>query len=294
MIKPVFSDRPPRIELAEGKPVLVANGLRLEIPKLKHGVIFITVSNIVTQCAFCEYKLHLDYCRGRQISRYLREGIEEHQRQLGVRTANLDFDIEPLPGQRCPVLINVGEDGAIFFNSVMTERWLLSLLNREKVLVEPALVVIARDRIPILAQPDMAIIRDEKDVVLIELKTTSGKIDSLRLAEILQVSLYGLLFRAYGFNVETYIVKMRRGVNFALYRSVNEVLSAADRANPVTYVKRGVAVHSVKLRENNDLIRHIDYAIDYWTYRRNPTPAPAHDKCKVCPHSKTCPFRLAR
>ncbi len=289
MIKPVLSSTPPRIRL-ENKPVFVADNLTVEIPRLKHGAVFLTVSNIVTQCAFCEYKLHLDYSRGREIKSFLRDGLEEHKRQLGQTTTNLDFDIEPLPGERCPVIINVGEDGAVYFNSVMESRWILSL-REEKILVEPALVVLARDQIPILAQPDMAIFEDERSLILIELKTTIGRTDRLRQTEALQVLLYGLLFRTYGIDVETYIVKMRRGASFVLHRSIDDVLKAMQRARPIAQIRRGVVLHHVDQVPDSKLLENIKHALDYWTYRRNPIAMPEYNKCRICQHSRVCPFR---
>ena len=148
-----------------------------------------------------------------------------------------------------------------------------------------------RDNIPLLAQPDMVVRRDDGSLILIELKTTVGRVDQLRQTERLQVSLYRLLFRACGLKVETYVVKIRRGVDFLLHKSMSDVLSVLDKAKPVAHIRRGVALHLVEYESEDMLLRQIEYAVDYWTYRRNPVASPAYDKCRICPHNRVCPFR---
>jgi len=68
-------------------------------------------------------------------------------------------------------------------------------------------------------------------------------------------------------------------------------MSALSEARPVAYIRRDVAVHLVEPVSRDLLLEKVKFALEYWTYRRNPVASPAYGKCRVCPHIKVCPFR---
>lgn len=78
-------DVAPRIELRGGDSAVLQWGgnEEFEIPKLKHGVLFLMSGYVGSQIHGCEYKLHLDYMRGRIVNDGIIDGLQEHSRQLG-------------------------------------------------------------------------------------------------------------------------------------------------------------------------------------------------------------------
>ena len=88
------------------------------IPKLKHQVCYLMPSYLATQIYYCEYRVHLDYLRGREINEKAIEGILEHSRQLYGVKHKIDYDIYLEEGKQ-PVLINRGLEGVYFFNRLV-------------------------------------------------------------------------------------------------------------------------------------------------------------------------------
>ncbi|GEM_PF-622635 len=295
----MIQEEPPRLVRTDEGLELVYGSQRFKIPRLKHQAVFITVSNIATQYAYCEYKLHLDYMKGREITRNIVAGFYEHSRQLGGG-GSFDFDIEPIPGHTCPVLINVGQDGEIYFNKIMSERWigkLLSSTNKNRnYIVEPALVHVINN-VPILAQPDLLILENDKPKIVLELKTTSGDPKRVKPQEITQVLMYKHMLNLLGLNIEyACILKLRRGVPFKLLDNIDKILSKLhDNTGDRTYIDRNVVLHKVsddKLRE--DINKIVEWALGYWLYKRNPVPKPSPNKCRTCVHNRECTFKSLR
>ncbi len=293
----MIQEEPPRLVRTEDGLELVYGSQRYRVPKLKHQAVFVTVSNIATQYAYCEYKLHLDYMKGRELTRNIIAGFYEHSRQLGGG-GSFDFDIEPIPGHTCPVLINVGQDGEIYFNKIMSERWIGKLLRNinGNYMTEPALVHVI-DNVPILAQPDLLILEDQKPRIVLELKTTSGDPRRLRPQEVVQVLMYKHVLNMLGLNIsEACILKLRRGVSFRLLNNVDRIISKLCEGDwDKIALDRGVVIHRVcddALGEDVDKV--IRWALEYWLYRRNPVPRPSPNKCRTCIHSRECTFRSLR
>ncbi len=286
-------DAPPRLIRTERGLALKYGDQDIEVPRLKHGAVFVLVSNIATQYSYCEYKLHLDYVKGREILSYIREGLYEHRRQLG-NFESFDFDIDPIPGQKAPVLINVGLDGEIYFNKVVSERWIFKLIKEsEKIIIEPAIVDVI-ENVPILAQPDIVIVDSNNTVTLIELKTTSTNPYKLREQEKLQVQLYAYLLEKHGFKLKhTCIVKVRRHTRFILKNNINRIVELLDnKFNSIVKVGKDVVVHKINTSDCQTIENIIRWALEYWLYKRNPLPKPSPTKCKGCIHNRICNFKL--
>jgi len=274
----------PRLTVTEtGEVVLhLPDGAEIQIPKMKHNIVFVLVSSISRQYAGCEYRIHLDYSSGREVRREMVEGILEHARHLDERS--FDMDIEVKPGYRCPVLINVGLDGVTYFNHAMKNRWIAKMKN-DGVLKEPAVLYVHRN-VPILAQPDIVVPRRD-GAIIIELKTTSRDPRVISRAEELQTALYGYIFEQLGLNpTATVLVKIRRGLKERILDMIDKIVEITEKGRD-TY-SRDIVIYRV--RADGDKLKSIvDWALDYWLYKRNPVPRPGNH-CRSCQHVQRCPF----
>ncbi len=274
----------PRLVINDvGEVILhLPDGAVVNVPKMKHNVVFLLVSSISRQYAGCEYRIHLDYSSGREIRREMVEGIIEHARHLSERSTDLDIDVKP--GHKCPILINVGLDGITYFNHAMRSRWIMKLKG-DNVLKEPAVLYIYKN-VPILAQPDIVVSRSDGDII-IELKTTSRDPRIISRAEELQAALYGYIFDQLGLNPKsTVLVKVRRGLKEKILDMLDRIVSYVEEGRDL--YTRDLVIYRVKI-DNEKLRNVIDWALDYWLYRRNPVPRPG-EHCKNCQHLRRCPF----
>jgi len=90
-------DAAPHIELMGESAVLHWGSEVIRIPRLKHGALFLMSGYIGSQLWGCEYKLSLDYLRGRIINESTVYGLLEHSRQLGVDEEFLGWMLVGLP-----------------------------------------------------------------------------------------------------------------------------------------------------------------------------------------------------
>ncbi len=98
------------MELLGESAVLYWGNERIIIPRLKHGVLFLMSGYVGSQVHGCEYRMHLDYLKGRIVNKNVINGLQEHSRQLGVNEEGLGLE----PGWN-PVIVNRGEEGIYFF-----------------------------------------------------------------------------------------------------------------------------------------------------------------------------------
>ncbi len=275
----------PRLVLSDDGKILLElpDGRKIQVPRMKHDVVFLLVSSISRQYAGCEYRIHLDYRTGREIRKEMIEGIVEHARHLNERVT--DIDIEVKPGQRCPVLINVGLDGVTYFNHAMKSRWIMKYTN-SYIIKEPAILYLY-ENVPILAQPDIIVAENGNISTIIELKTTSRDPRIISRAEELQAALYGYILDELGMNPRNVVlVKTRRGVRDRLLDIVDRVVNLAESGKDM--YTRDIVIYRVKI-DKAKLREVIMWALDYWLYRRNPVARPG-TYCRNCQHMPRCPF----
>lgn len=160
-------DVAPRMELLGESAVLYWGDERIAIPKLKHGVLFLMSGYIGSQIHGCEYRIHLDYLRGRIVNEGVIGGLQEHAKQLGVDEDGLGLEL----GWN-PVIVNRGDEGVYFFNSKM-RNWIGYADFSRRFIQEVSLVMVRRD-VPILGLPDLVINLDNKPMYIVELKTTNN------------------------------------------------------------------------------------------------------------------------
>jgi hypothetical protein len=96
----------PTLKIINNEPIIEWGGEVYKVPRLKHGALFLMVNQLSTQLRFCEYRIHLDYTKGRVIGDEAVEGLYEHARQLGGIAD--EFSLE---SGWDPVVVNRGEEG---------------------------------------------------------------------------------------------------------------------------------------------------------------------------------------
>ncbi len=278
----------PRLEIHNNSILLKLNTDEvISIPRLKHAAVFVMASYIARQYADCEYKIHLDYVKGRKIRSEMIEGLIEHSKQLKSRESSEYVDIDPIPGHEIPVLINVGIDGIVYFNNVLSSRCIFKLLNNsDNVIKEPAILAVI-DSVPILAQPDIVIIERGNIRAVIELKTTKHDARRIHKSEIFQVSIYSYILSRINLKPKNSIlIKVRRGSNIKIIDDIESILERCEEHREIH--SRDISMLKVNINYEN-IENIIRWAIQYWTHSRNPEPKPGI-RCRYCQHNARCPF----
>ncbi|MGC9136701.1 PD-(D/E)XK nuclease family protein [Caldivirga sp.] len=279
----------PELTLIEGKPILKWGGASYLIPRLKHGVLFLMVNQLAVQLKFCEYRIHLDFTKGRVIGNEAIDGLYEHARQFGDIAG--EFSLEP---GWDPVVVNRGEEGVSFFNMRM-RNW-IGKADFTKPYIEERSVVALIKGVPILGLPDLIINRDGKPWLVIELKTTNrvNRLGFLEPREAYQVEAYYHFLRMMGLGVEgALVVKIIRGIGVRVVDYVEALIKAFTSGVNHSRLSNGVMMHVVKVRETAEFMKETEWAVDYWLGLRNATPSPSPGKCRVCDHRSHCPYSLS-
>ncbi|WP_054853768.1 hypothetical protein [Vulcanisaeta distributa] len=60
------------------QPCSIGGDERIIIPRLKHGVLFLMSGYVGSQVHGCEYRMHLDYLKGRIVNKNVINGLQEH------------------------------------------------------------------------------------------------------------------------------------------------------------------------------------------------------------------------
>jgi hypothetical protein len=283
-------DAAPHIELMGESAVLHWGSEVIRIPRLKHGALFLMSGYIGSQLWGCEYKLSLDYLRGRIVNESIVYGLLEHSRQLGVDEEILGLDVG-----WTPVIINRGEEGAYFFNEKM-RNWIGYADFTKPFIQEPSLVMVRSD-VPILGLPDLIINVDGKPTYVIELKTTSNprNIKVVRGRESLQAESYFHMLTYLGLDPRgVAVVKMTRGVDFRIIDNIDVIIKHMENAEGAITLTKHVVMHRIKVRSFNDFLKDVDYALEYWLGFRNPRPNPGRGLCSLCEHRRVCPYSVVR
>ncbi|WP_291999690.1 PD-(D/E)XK nuclease family protein [Caldivirga sp.] len=279
----------PELNLIEGKPILKWGEASYLIPRLKHGVLFLMVNQLAVQLKFCEYRIHLDFTKGRVIGNEAIDGLYEHARQFGDIAG--EFSLEP---GWDPVVVNRGEEGVSFFNMRM-RNW-IGKADFTKPYIEERSVVALIKGVPILGLPDLIINRDGKPWLVIELKTTNrvNRLGFLEPREAYQVEAYYHFLRMMGLGVEgALVVKIIRGIGVRVVDYVEALIKAFTSGVNRSRLSNGVMMHVVKVRETVEFMRETEWAVDYWLGLRNATPSPSPGKCRACDHRSHCPYSLS-
>ncbi|WP_069806439.1 PD-(D/E)XK nuclease family protein [Vulcanisaeta thermophila] len=281
-------DKAPRLTLINGEPHLVWGDEVIKVPRLKHGALFLMSGYIGSQLFGCEYKLHLDYSRGRIITRPVIHGMLEHSRQLGVDEEGIGME----PGWNS-VLINRGEEGVYFFNEKM-KNW-IGYADFNKPYVQEVSLVMVRNNVPILGLPDLVINSDGKPYFILELKTTNKprNLRVLRRQEEFQAISYFHMMRYLNLNpVGVGVLKVLRNGGFRLLNNVDSVIKGVEnrRGGDVVKLSSDAVLHVINPGDYEDFIKNVDRAIEYWLGSRNPVPNPNAGLCRVCEHRGICPF----
>lgn len=283
-------DVAPRLEFINGAAVLYWGDERVVIPRLKHGVLFLMSGYIGSQVHGCEYRLHLDYLRGRVINNGVIGGLQEHSRQLGVSEEGLGLE----PGWNS-VIVNRGEEGAYFFNSKMSN-W-IGYADFSKPYIQEVSLVMVRRGVPILGLPDLVINLDNRPAYIIELKTTnnSAGLRLVRGREALQAESYFHMMNYLGLNPRgVAVVKVVRGSEFKLINNIDLVIKQLEGGGESINLTKHATLHRINVRRFEDFLRDVDYSIDYWLGLRNPRPAPSRGLCSGCEHRRYCPYSVVR
>lgn len=280
----------PTMLMINGEPVIKWGSEYYRVPKLKHGALFLMVNHISMQLRFCEYRIHLDYTKGRVIGSEAVEGLYEHARQLGG--AADEFALEP---GWDPVVVNRGEEGVSFFNMRM-RNW-IGKADFTKPYVEERSILVIVKGVPILGLPDLIINRDNEPWLLIELKTTN-RVSRLRIIdprESYQVEAYYHFMRMINLNVKkAAVIKVLRGVNYRLIDNIDSIIKVVESGVKHAQLSNGVAIHVVDVRGLSEFMGELEWALDYWLGLRNPVPSPSVGKCRICDHKFHCPYSLSR
>nr|KJR71866.1 MAG: hypothetical protein TU36_05505 [Vulcanisaeta sp. AZ3] len=278
------------MELMNGDFVLRWGDAVIRIPRLKHGALFLMSGYIGSQIHGCEYRLHLDYMKGRIINKNIIHGLEEHAKQLGVNEEGIGLEL----GWNS-ILVNRGEEGIYFFNEKM-KSWIGYADFSKPYVQEAALIMIRRD-VPILGLPDLIINVNEKPTYIIELKTTNNLRNTMVISDrdLLQTESYFHMLNYLGFNpMRAAVIKMVRGTNFRVIKNIDLIIKYMESNNNLTTITKGVILHKVRIRDLNEFLRDVDYALDYWLGNRNPRPNPSRGLCSFCEHRISCPYSMVR
>ena len=281
--------QPPQLLLKDNTPVLLWNGVEVKVPRLKHGVLFLMVNQIASQLTFCEYKIHLDYSRGRLVGVESVEGAEEHSRQLGG--LDVDFGIEV---GWDPVVVNRGDEGVAFFNTRM-RNWLPSSDFTRPYLTERSVLMLINN-VPILGLPDIVVNSDGAPKYIIELKTTNRpvNINYVNRREQFQAEVYYHMVNQLGFRVSgVAVVKVVRGLGIRVLDNLPGIVNAIE-GNAERRLTKGLVVHVIKPRPIESVLKDVEYALQYWLGIRNASPSPGISRCRVCEHRRYCPFSLVK
>ncbi|MFB6470043.1 MAG: PD-(D/E)XK nuclease family protein [Vulcanisaeta sp. AZ3] len=161
---------------------------------------------------------------------------------------------------------------------------------------EAALIMIRRD-VPILGLPDLIINVNEKPTYIIELKTTNNLRNTMVISDrdLLQTESYFHMLNYLGFNpMRAAVIKMVRGTNFRVIKNIDLIIKYMESNNNLTTITKGVILHKVRIRDLNEFLRDVDYALDYWLGNRNPRPNPSRGLCSFCEHRISCPYSMVR
>ena len=283
-------DTAPRMELTRESAVLYWGDERVVIPRLKHGVLFLMSGYIGSQIHGCEYRLHLDYLKGRVVNEGVLNGLEEHSRQLGINEDGLGLEL----GWN-PVIVNRGEEGVYFFNSKMRS-WIGYADFSKPFIQEASLVMIRRD-VPILGLPDLIINLDNKPAYIVELKTTNNpaNLRVVRGRESLQAESYFHMMSYLGLSPRgVAIIKLVRGLGFRVINNIDLIIRGLEGGEDFMRLTKYAVIHRVNVRGFNDFLKDVDYSLDYWLGLRNPKPSPSKGLCSVCEHRRYCPYSVVR
>lgn len=285
-------DVAPRMELLGESAVLYWGGdERIAIPKLKHGVLFLMSGYIGSQINGCEYKIHLDYLRGRIVNEGVIGGLQEHAKQLGVDEDGLGLEL----GWN-PVIVNRGDEGVYFFNSKM-RNWIGYADFSRQFIQEVSLVMVRRD-VPILGLPDLVINLDNKPMYIVELKTTNNpaNLKVVRGREALQAESYFHMMSYLGLNPRgVAVIKVVRGSEFRVIDNIDVIIKYLEGGEDFVRLARHAVIHKINVRGFNDFLKDVDYSLDYWLGLRNPRPSPSKGGlCSSCEHRRYCPYSVVR
>ena len=283
-------DTAPHMELISESAVLHWGDEEFTIPRLKHGVLFLMSGYVGSQIHGCEYRIHLDYLRGRIVNEGVINGLQEHSRQLGVNEDGLGLEF----GWN-PVIVNRGEEGIYFFNSKM-RNW-IGHADFSKSFIQEVSLVMVRRNVPILGLPDLIINLDNKPMYIIELKTTnnSANLKIVRGREALQAESYFHMMNYLGLNPRgVAIIKIIRGSEFRIIDNIDLITRYLDGGEGFVRLAKHVAIHRINVRVFNDFLKDVDYSLDYWLGLRNPKPSPSKGLCLYCEHRRYCPYSVAR
>jgi len=283
-------DKAPRIELVNGSAILRWGDEAMVIPRLRHGVLFLMSGYIGSQLWGCEYKINLDYLRGRVVNEKVISGLLEHSRQLGVREDGFGLEV----GWNS-VVINRGEEGVCFFNEKM-RNW-IGYADFTKPFIQEASLVMVRNNVPILGLPDLIINVDGEPTYVIELKTTDNprNVRVVRGREGFQAESYYhmlayLVFKPRG----AAVIKVVRGAGFRIIDNLDIITRRMDESEGAVVLAKNVVLHRVRVRPFDEFMRDVDYALEYWLRLRNPRPNPSPGLCSTCEHRRSCPFAVVR
>lgn len=274
----------PRLTLINEEPHLVWGNEVIKIPRLKHNVLFLMSGYIGSQIHGCEYKLHLDYSRGRLITKPIIQGMIEHSRQLGVNEEEFGMEL----GWNS-VLINRGEEGIYFFNEKM-KNWIGYADFNKPYIQEPSLVMV-RNNVPILGLPDLVINNDGKPYFIIELKTTNKprNLTIVNKRDEFQAISYFHMMRYLGMNPEKVgILKVLRNSDFKLIDSIDKILK--NENNDAIKLSNYAVLHVLNPGGYEEFLKNVDKALEYWLGMRNAVANPNPVICRSCEHRRQCPF----
>ncbi|WP_291767726.1 PD-(D/E)XK nuclease family protein [Caldivirga sp. UBA161] len=284
-----FTNQAPELTIIEGKPILKWGEASYLIPRLKHGALFLMVNQLAVQLRFCEYRIHLDFTKGRVIGNEAVDGLYEHARQFGSIAD--EFSLEP---GWDPVVVNRGEEGVSFFNMRM-RNW-IGKADFTKPYVEERSVVVLIKGVPVLGLPDLIINRDGKPWLIIELKTTNraSRLGFIEPREAYQVEAYYHFLRMMGLGVEgAIVVKLIRGSGVKVIDYVDALIRAFTNGVNYSRLGNGISMHVVKVRDASEFMKETEQAVDYWLGLRNAVASPSPGKCRVCDHRLHCPYSLS-
>ncbi|MGC8607701.1 MAG: hypothetical protein ACP5GZ_06040 [Vulcanisaeta sp.] len=283
-------DTVPCMELVGEYAVLHWGNEEFTIPRLKHGVLFLMSGYVGSQIHGCEYRIHLDYLRGRIVNEGVINGLQEHSRQLGVNEDGLGLEL----GWN-PIIVNRGEEGVYFFNSKM-KNW-IGYADFSKPFIQEASLVMVRRNVPILGLPDLIINLDNKPTYIIELKTTNNltNLKFMRGREALQAESYFHMMNYLGLNPRgAAIIKIVRGSEFRIIDNIDLIIRSLDGGEDFVRLTKYVVIHRINVRGFNDFLKDVDYSLDYWLGLRNPRPSPSRGLCSGCEHRRYCPYSVVR
>ncbi|RLG71568.1 MAG: hypothetical protein DRO23_11760 [Thermoprotei archaeon] len=231
--------------------------------KYRHGVSIVPVSSIAEQY-YCEVKVDLKYRIG---------DIPTSEKEIGEELHNALLPAKKVSWKKIVEGIKSGQTVVVSF---------------------PLFGIV--DNFILGGQPDAIVFSRGRPVLLVELKTTRGRVNVVWKDEVVQAQLYALLLDLIGFDcsaLNMVIVKLKRDQPLTVMEKKGflENIIKACSIGSLIKIKGKLAIRKIKYSKERAL-DYVRWAREYWLNMRNPIPTRNKKKCAVCEYRKYCKYAV--